>query len=359
MTDAPLPDPLTPADCDLRKFRYLPLDVVRLRDSDFSANASDAAFRAGVLLWAAAWHQVPAASLPNNPRTLAQLAGYGRAVEAFEAIRAEAMAGFVLCSDGRLYHPVVAEKAREAWGSATSQRKRTEAARIAAERKRAETTGNKSQGDGENGNAAQLQNADEVSNRGAKNSVTASKRDRDGDRDREGTPPNPPDGGDDGPGAKVSGSVWMERIDELHRLCGSTLSGSSIGARNPAPLRALIEVEGLAWPDVREAVVAVASTVATKSRPLHSFKHPMIASTAHGNAEIRKGAHNGRGIDRSPRDGQGARGLAGAAERMRIRAGDDANGDDGRTGPRTAAEFVDSLLSDDGDGENPQALGAG
>ena len=68
-----------------------------------------------MLLWAASWHQVPAASLPNNDRTLAQLAGFGRYVEQWQAVRDDALRGFVECSDGRLYHRVVAEKAREAW----------------------------------------------------------------------------------------------------------------------------------------------------------------------------------------------------------------------------------------------------
>jgi hypothetical protein len=70
---------------------------------------------AAVLLWGASWHQVPAASLPDDDRLLAQLAGYGKVVNAWKKVRAGALRGFVKCSDGRLYHPVVAEKAREMW----------------------------------------------------------------------------------------------------------------------------------------------------------------------------------------------------------------------------------------------------
>lgn len=111
------PAPLTPPDCDLRDFQYMELDVRRLRDSEFSAAVSGDAFRAGVLLWCAAWHQVPAASLPDNDTELANLAGYGRVVREWKRVREEALNGFVKCSDGRLYHAVIAEKALAAYAA--------------------------------------------------------------------------------------------------------------------------------------------------------------------------------------------------------------------------------------------------
>lgn len=112
-----LPAPLTPADCDLRDFQYMELDVRRLRDSEFAAGASGDGFRAGVLLWCAAWHQVPAASLPDNDTELANLAGYGRVVKEWRKVRDDALNGFVKCSDGRLYHAVIAEKAVAAFAA--------------------------------------------------------------------------------------------------------------------------------------------------------------------------------------------------------------------------------------------------
>jgi hypothetical protein len=116
-------DPLTPSDCDLRDFPWMPLAVVRLRDSDEVVLLSAEAFRAAILLWCASWHQIPAASLPNDDRILAKLAGYGRDVDSWAKVRDDALHGFIECSDGRLYHPVVAEKAIEAFG----QRKRRKA----------------------------------------------------------------------------------------------------------------------------------------------------------------------------------------------------------------------------------------
>lgn len=127
------PLPLTPEGCDLRDFAFMPLDVVRLRDSDFAAISDAEAFRAGLLLWCASWHQVPAASLPDDDVVLARLAGFGRVVKEWQKIREEALHGWVKCSDGRLYHPVIAEKAADAWQSKLLQRWKTECARLKKE----------------------------------------------------------------------------------------------------------------------------------------------------------------------------------------------------------------------------------
>jgi hypothetical protein len=122
--------PLTPPDCDLQDFPFMPLHVARLRDSDLAAEESPEACWYAVLLWAASWHQIPAASLPDNDAVLAKLIGLGRDVRTFRKHKAAAMRGFVLCDDGRLYHPVVAEQAVTAWESKLQQRWRTECARI-------------------------------------------------------------------------------------------------------------------------------------------------------------------------------------------------------------------------------------
>ena len=79
MTDQ-LPEPLVSAEVDLRDFAFMPLDVQRLRDSDLASDETPEACWAAVLLWCASWHQVPAASLPDDDKALAQYAGYGRVV---------------------------------------------------------------------------------------------------------------------------------------------------------------------------------------------------------------------------------------------------------------------------------------
>lgn len=131
--------PLTPHDCDLQDFPFMPLHVARLRDSDLAAEESPEACWYAVLLWAASWHQLPAGSLPDNDAVLTKLIGLGRDVKTFRKHKAGAMRGFVMCSDGRLYHPIVAEQVTAAWESKLQQRWRTECARIKKANQRNDT----------------------------------------------------------------------------------------------------------------------------------------------------------------------------------------------------------------------------
>jgi hypothetical protein len=113
MTD--LPEPLVTIEVDLRDFSFLPIDITRLFDSEFHARANDAEWRAGITLWLKSFHQVPAASLPDDDVLLTRLSEHGRDIDSWKAVRKMALWGWVKCSDGRLYHPVVAEKAMEAY----------------------------------------------------------------------------------------------------------------------------------------------------------------------------------------------------------------------------------------------------
>lgn len=132
-----LPEPMTPADCDLQDFSFMPLHVARLRDSDLASEVEPEAAWYAVLLWAASWHQLPAASLPDNDAVLTKLVGLGRDLKTFRKHRDGALRGFVKCADGRLYHPVVAEQAMIAWNGKLEQRWRTECARIKKHNQRA------------------------------------------------------------------------------------------------------------------------------------------------------------------------------------------------------------------------------
>ena len=144
-------EPLTPPDCDLRGLAFMPLEVARLRDSDLTLTSSGDEFKAAVLLWCAAWAQVPAASLPDDERLLARLCGLE--VKLWRRVRAAALRGWVLCDDGRLYHPVVAQKAREAWQERIVYRQRRERdrERLGAWRQEQRERG---EGDGEGGGGA-------------------------------------------------------------------------------------------------------------------------------------------------------------------------------------------------------------
>ncbi len=116
------PEPLVPADLDLRDFPCMPLEVQRLIRSGLARDESPEACWSAVLLWSQSWHEDPGASIPARDVTLAALAGYGRDMRAWAKVRAGALRGWVECSDGRLYHPIVAEKALEAWLEKLAQR---------------------------------------------------------------------------------------------------------------------------------------------------------------------------------------------------------------------------------------------
>jgi hypothetical protein len=133
-----LPPPPVRPDLDLRAYHYMAVDVVRLRDSEFALRTTGEEFRAGIMLWCASWHQKPASSLPTNDVLLAFLAGFGRDVEGWLRVRERALYGFVECSDGRLYHPEIAEKALEAEKRGDINRARTTAATDARRRQRDE-----------------------------------------------------------------------------------------------------------------------------------------------------------------------------------------------------------------------------
>lgn len=124
---------MTPADCDLRGMPFMPLDVIRLLDSDLFALTTGEEFKAAVALWCKSWTQVPAGSLPNDDRVLAHLSSTG---SQWKKIKGGAMRGWALCSDHRWYHPVVSEKALEALPMRKQyvEKKIADAARKARER---------------------------------------------------------------------------------------------------------------------------------------------------------------------------------------------------------------------------------
>lgn len=119
------PEPLVPADVDLRGLDYMPLFGNHLFGSRFNSTLDDSAWRAGVTLWWAAWNQQPAGSLPNDDPSLAQLSGIGReGMKTWRRVKEAALHGFVLCSDGRLYHPFLCKQVLVAWDKRMKERHR-------------------------------------------------------------------------------------------------------------------------------------------------------------------------------------------------------------------------------------------
>lgn len=104
--------PLTPGECDVSNFPFMPLDIDRLLNSETWILGDDSEKVASMTLWLKSWKQIPAASIPNNDKMLAHLSGMGAK---WKKVREHALRGWIDGGDGRLYHPVVAEKALEAW----------------------------------------------------------------------------------------------------------------------------------------------------------------------------------------------------------------------------------------------------
>jgi Protein of unknown function (DUF1376) len=131
-----LPSPPVPADADLRDFQFTPIFRARLFGSSFHARSSDAEWRAGVTLWLKSWDQMPPGSLPDDDVDLCRLAELGRDAKTWRELKAGALRGWYKCSDGRLYHDVVAEGVNGAIKRKKDQRDKTLKARIAALTKR-------------------------------------------------------------------------------------------------------------------------------------------------------------------------------------------------------------------------------
>jgi len=142
MTDK-LPDPLVPAEVDLRGLDYMPFFGNHLFGSDFNARCKDAEWRAGVTLWWAAWNQQPAGSLPDDDMSLCRLADLGRDVKLWRRVKANAMRGFVKCADGRLYHSFLCKQVLVAWEKRVQERERKRKWREKKEGQNADGDGDK------------------------------------------------------------------------------------------------------------------------------------------------------------------------------------------------------------------------
>lgn len=117
---------------DLRRYEFMPLSVQALRDSEIADRhkVSAEGFRAAVLLWCASWHQVPAATLPDDDRALARMAGLDGDLRRWRHIREEALHGFVFNeSIGRLQHIWLGCRAKDVWEKGRKKRESLATAR--------------------------------------------------------------------------------------------------------------------------------------------------------------------------------------------------------------------------------------
>jgi uncharacterized protein YdaU (DUF1376 family) len=107
-----LPAPLISTDLYLGdKCKWLPLDTDRLARSIFMRIANNEQLGAAFRLWLLAWGEKPAGSLPNDDRWLSDAAKIDR--QRWSSQADVVLHGFVVCNDGRLYHPVICEIAKK------------------------------------------------------------------------------------------------------------------------------------------------------------------------------------------------------------------------------------------------------
>ncbi len=139
---AETPEPPIRSDADVRSIADMPLAVETI--FALAKEVSLEVLGAAVLLRCWAWHQVPGGSLPDNDEALAAMVGLRRDV--WQRVRALALDGFARCSDGRLYHHAIVEKARAALAviEKCEKRKADDRRRQKAsyDRKKAKQTGN-------------------------------------------------------------------------------------------------------------------------------------------------------------------------------------------------------------------------
>jgi 5-methylcytosine-specific restriction endonuclease McrA len=107
VTTSNLPDPPYPAETRARGWK-LYLDHERINQSDTWALAPNDMKPWLLMLWHVAWQQTPAGSYGSDDAVIA--AKIGMDFRQFTAHRDILMRGWVRHSDGRLYHPVIAEQ---------------------------------------------------------------------------------------------------------------------------------------------------------------------------------------------------------------------------------------------------------
>lgn len=111
MSPADLPQPLVPSEVDLTGLGFMPLRHLRVMQSTLFIKSTGDEFKAAFALWCASWTEIPAGSLPDDDELLESLSRS----KIWKKVKTRALHGWMPCSDGRLYHKVIAPLAIDAW----------------------------------------------------------------------------------------------------------------------------------------------------------------------------------------------------------------------------------------------------
>lgn len=121
VVDNEMPDPPYPVDVRAKGWVF-ELDITRVKNSD-TWTITPVELRPWLLmLWACSWERAPAGSLPSDDEVIAAI--IGMPWTQFAAHRSFLMRGWYLCSDGRMYHPVITELVEKMMGSRRKDRER-------------------------------------------------------------------------------------------------------------------------------------------------------------------------------------------------------------------------------------------
>jgi hypothetical protein len=108
----------------MRGLTYMPLHIERLQKSKawlVCKRRPELAFYI-LNLWMRAWTEEPAGSIENDDDVMSDAAMCPP--DKWPKLKEDALRGWVLCSDGRWYHPTVCEIALETWEEQTIERAR-------------------------------------------------------------------------------------------------------------------------------------------------------------------------------------------------------------------------------------------
>lgn len=135
-----LPAPPVAPDVDCTNLDGFMLNVERLMASELVALSTHEVVAAALFLWCRAWKQRPAASLPDDDRVNAAFARLPLA--RFKKLKDEVLRGFVKCSDGRIYHRVLADEAKRAFERKTAFQAKRDTDKKRLQKWRQERAGN-------------------------------------------------------------------------------------------------------------------------------------------------------------------------------------------------------------------------
>ena len=110
-------EPLVASHINLAKFPWAPVRLGFLESHPLLLIENAEPFRALIVLIAKAWKEQPAGTLPNNNNRLAEMAGFGRDVNAWNKVRDEVLDEWILAIDGRWHHAETAGWVHQAWES--------------------------------------------------------------------------------------------------------------------------------------------------------------------------------------------------------------------------------------------------